>query len=206
MSLLFKISYGLYVLSASYDGNNNACMINTLSQQTSNPERLTVTLNKGNHTHDMIANSGECSVALLSEETTFTTIKNFGMQSGRDADKFAAIDTLTTDFGRLIPANGILGYFDLKVESTVDFGTHTMFVCSVLTAKELPAKALPLTYGYYHSNVKPKPAPIVQTEEEEVWVCKICGYIHKGPLPADFVCPVCKHGAVDFERVYPKKD
>ena len=176
MNLLFKITYGLYVLTSEADGKAGGCVINTLSQQTSEPERFSVTVNKLNFTHDLIMKSGKFAVALLSKSVKFDLIKGFGMRSGRDTDKFAGVKTVTAKNGCKVPAEGVIGWFEMKVEKTIDFGTHTMFVASVTP-----------------------PAPA--SADEEVWVCRICGYVHRGPLPQDFVCPICKHGAQDFEKV-----
>lgn len=201
MNLLFKISYGLYVLSSEADGVYGGCVVNTLSQQTSEPERFSVTVNKLNYTHELIEKSGKFAVALLSDKAEFALIKGFGMRSGRDADKFADVRYVTAANGCKVPAEGVLGFFEMKVESTVDFGTHTMFVASVTGSTVLDEDGRELTYAYYHSHVKPRPAPAPPADGREVWVCRICGYVHKGPLPPDFVCPVCKHGAQDFEKV-----
>ncbi|MEG1663456.1 MAG: flavin reductase family protein, partial [Clostridia bacterium] len=154
MSLMFKISYGLYILSATDGDKDNACVINTLSQQTAAPERLSVTVNKANLTHDYIAKSGKCAVGVLATDATFDTIKNFGMQSGKTVNKFANIDTVRAENGVLVPVKGVLGYFELKVENSIDFGTHTMFVCSIAGLTDL-RQAEPLTYSYYQSNIKP---------------------------------------------------
>lgn len=200
MNLLFKISYGLYILSSEYDGKRGGCMINTLSQQTSNPEKFTVTVNKDNFTHELIERSGRFAVAVLSTDVKFDLIKSFGMRSGRDADKFADIACVKAANGCYVPTDGVLGYFEMKVESTIDFGTHTMFV-AVPAGTVALQEGRELTYAYYQSDIKPKPAAPQTDDGEEVWVCKICGYVYKGKLPADFVCPLCKHGAQDFERI-----
>ncbi|HIU20779.1 MAG TPA: flavin reductase [Candidatus Limadaptatus stercorigallinarum] len=199
MNLLFKISYGLYVLTSESGGAHGGCMINTLSQQTSDPERFSVTVNKLNRTHDLIAESGKFAVAVLSKKTPFSLIKGFGMRSGRDCDKFADVPYVTAANGCKVPTEGVLGYFEMKVEKTIDFGTHTMFVASLTGTTALAENGEELTYAYYQSDIKPRPAPAA-ADGEEVWVCRICGYVHKGKLPADFVCPICKHGAQDFER------
>lgn len=204
MSLLFKISYGLYIVSASADGKKGGCMSNTLCQQTSTPERLSITLNKSNYTTELIEKSGKLAVSVLSEGTSFDMIKGFGMRSGRDVDKFAGIATQTTASGLLVPTDNVIGYFDLKVEDKIDLGTHMLFITSTNESVVFDAKGAPLTYGYYHANIKPKPAAPQPSQEEEVWVCKICGYVHKGKMTPDFTCPICKHPASDFERVSPK--
>ena len=201
MNLLFKITYGLYLLSSEAEGKHGGCVINTLSQQTSEPERFSVTVNKMNFTHDLIAKSGKFAVALLSKKVKFDLIKGFGMRSGRDADKFADVDFVTAQNGCKVPTEGVLGFFGMKVEDSIDLGTHTMFLASATESRVLDGNAEELTYAYYHSDVKPKPAPTPVASDEEVWVCRICGYVHRGPLPSDFVCPVCKHGAQDFEKV-----
>ena len=200
MNLLFKITYGLYLLSSEADGKHGGCVINTLSQQTSEPERFSVTVNKMNFTHDLISKSGRFAVAVLSDTVTFDLIKGFGMRSSRDCDKFEGVPYAVAKNGCRVPREGIIGWFEMKVEKTVDFGSHTMFVASVTGSEVTDEKGRELTYAYYHSNVKPKPAPAPVADGEEVWVCRICGYVHRGPLPRDFVCPVCKHGAQDFER------
>lgn len=199
MNLLFKISYGLYVLSASADGKDNACMINTFAQQTASPERFSVTVNKGNYTTELIEKSGVCTVSVLSKETKFDTIKNFGMRSGKNADKFAGVNAVSAANGTKVPTDGVLGYFECKVEKTIDFGTHVMFVLS-LTNFVVMNDGEALTYDYYQSDIKPKPE-IKKDTAAEKWVCRICGYVHEGPLPADFICPICKHPASDFERI-----
>lgn len=206
MNLLFKISYGLYVLTSESKGEYGGCMINTLSQQTSEPEKFSVTVNKLNRTHALISESGRFAVAVLSDKTPFDLIKGFGMRSGKDCDKFDGVPFVTAANGCKVPTEGVLGYFEMKVEDKIDFGTHTMFVASRTATELLAAEGNELTYAYYQSNIKPRPAPAPADDGEEVWVCRICGYVHKGKLPADFVCPVCKHGAQDFERVDNKKN
>lgn len=201
MNLLFKISYGLFVLCAKAGKEESGCIINTFSQQTALPETFSVTVNKQNFTHDLIEKSRECVVAILSTETDFETIKRFGMQSGRSVDKFDGIDFKTTGIGIKVPyTKGVLGYFALKVLKTVDMGTHTMFVLSAVENEAFVEIGDALTYDYYQNYIKPKPE-IKTSEKTEKWVCKICGYVHEGPLPADFICPLCKHPASDFEKV-----
>ena len=153
-----------------------------------------------NFTHDLISKSGRFAVAVLADTVTFDLIKGFGMRSGRDCDKFEGVPYAVAKNGCRVPREGIIGWFEMKVEKTVDFGSHTMFVASVTGSEVTDEKGRELTYAYYHSNVKPKPAPAPAADGGEVWVCRICGYVHRGPLPRDFVCPVCKHGAQDFER------
>ena len=201
MNLLFKISYGLFVLCAKAGKEESGCIINTFLQQTSEPETFSITVNKRNFSRDLVEQSGECVVAILSTETDFETIKRFGMQSGRTVDKFDGIDFKTTNIGIKVPyIKGIMGYFALKVLKTVDMGTHTMFVLSAVENKAFVESGDALTYDYYQNFIKHKPE-IKTTDKTEKWVCKICGYIHEGPLPPDFICPLCKHPASDFEKV-----
>ena len=198
-----KISYGLYVLSAKQGEKDNACIINTLSQLTSDPLRVSITVNKQNYTHDMILAEREFTVSLLTQEVPFDYFKRFGFQSGRDVDKFDGFDACARG------ENGIYyitkytnAYISGKIISTLDLGSHTLFVADV-TAAEVLDEVPSLTYAYYHSDVKPKPAAPSSSSGVKIgWRCKICGYIYEGEnLPADFVCPLCKHGAEDFEKI-----
>ena len=198
-----KISYGLYVLSAKQGEKDNACIINTLSQLTSDPLRVSITVNKQNYTHDMILAEGEFTVSLLTQKVPFDYFKRFGFQSGRDVDKFDGFDACARG------ENGIYyitkytnAYISGKVISTLDLGSHTLFVADV-TAAEVLDEVPSLTYAYYHSDVKPKPAAPSSSSGVKIgWRCKICGYVYEGEnLPADFVCPLCKHGAEDFVKI-----
>lgn len=194
-----NISYGLYVLSAKQGEKDNACIINTLSQLTSSPLRVSITVNKQNYTHDMILATGEFSVSMLTTGVPFDYFKRFGFQSGRDVDKFDGFEACARgENGILHITENVNAYVSGKVVSTLDLGSHTLFVADV-TEAEVLGEAPSLTYAYYHSNVKPKPA---KTSAKVGWRCKICGYIYEGEtLPADFVCPLCKHGPEDFEKI-----
>ncbi len=201
MSLLFKITYGLYVLSAKDEDKNNACVINTVMQQTAVPERVSVTVNKDNYTHDMIKKSGCCAVSVLDTSTKFDLIKNFGMQSGRGGvDKFEGYKTTYTKSGIKVLTDNCMGYMELKVDSSVDMGTHTMFVCSIADSVTNTSKFEPLSYAYYHAHVKPQPVAKPASTEKEIWTCVICGYQHEGEPADDYICPLCKHGKVDFKK------
>lgn len=195
MSLLFSISYGLYLLSAKDIEKQNACMVNTVIQQTSTPEQISVTVNKNNFTCKIIEKTGRFVANILSTETSFDFIKNFGMQSGENIEKFNGIKTIFSNSGIATNAENSLGFFQIKVVNAVDLGTHIMFIGEIEQA-EILNKGKPLTYAYYHANIKPKPA--VSNPAEETWVCSVCNYVHKGTLPPDFICPICKHGASDF--------
>lgn len=199
MSLLFKISYGLYLLSANAEGRDNGCIINTLMQQTSTPERVSITVNKANYTTELIQKSKKCVVNILSDEAQFELFKHFGMQSGKNVDKFASFMPIKSQSGIKTIGFFSCGFMELNVEQEIDLGSHIMFVCSIAQSEVLDSKANPITYAFYHANIKPKPVP--KAADGETWVCKICNYQHKGPIPDDFVCPTCKHGKADFEKL-----
>lgn len=198
LKALYNIEYGIYVLSVNQNGKDNGCIVNTVAQLTSSPARISVTVNKQNLTHDMIMATGYFNVSILNNTAPFELFERFGFQSGRNADKFSGFGGLNRS------ANGIYyltrnvnAYFSGKVVSIVDLGTHTMFISDVTECVVLNSSQS-MTYSYYHSNVKPKP-----TKKNVVgYRCKICGYIYEGEvLPDDFVCPLCKHGASDFEKI-----
>ena len=197
MSALFKIGYGLYVVT-SHDGKrDNGLIVNTVTQVTNTPNRIAVTINKENYSHHVIKNTGKMNVNCLSTKATFEVFERFGFQSGRSVDKFAGLTPSRSDNGLAILPQCTNAVLSLAVESYVDLGTHGMFICSVTEARVL-SDADSMTYAYYHENVKPKP----NTEGKKGYVCEICGYIYEGdPLPADFVCPLCKHGAEDFRPI-----
>ena len=194
---LFKLSYGLFVLTARQDGKDNGCIVNTVMQITDDPKRVVVGVNKQNLTHDMILATGEFNVSVLSQEATFWFFEHYGFQSGRDVDKFANIPETRTQNGLRYVAACTNAVISGKVISTVDCGTHTLFIADVTEAKTL-SQEKSMTYQYYFDQVKPKPQPV----KAESWVCKICGYVYEGAeLPADYVCPWCKHGPEDFEKL-----
>lgn len=198
---LYKIGYGLYILTANDNGKDNGCVINTFMQITST-DLITcvISLNKSNYTHDMIMNTKMFNVSLLTEDTSFDIFKRFGFQSGKNVDKFDGFDSIKrSDNGILYINKYTNAYVSCEVKDVIDCGTHTIFVSQVTDAKVL-SDAESLTYAYYHEKIKPKPK---QTEKEiKGWRCKICGYIYEGEtLPDDFICPICKHGASDFEKI-----
>lgn len=195
---MFKLSYGLFVLSAN-DGKDNGCIINTVTQITDTPKRISIAVNKANHTHDQILKTGVFNVSVLSTDATFPMFERFGFQSGRDADKFAGFESVDrSENGLYYVTEATNAFISGKVIQTLDFGTHTVFVADVTEAKVLSA-APSLTYAYYFEHVKPKPAAL---NEQKGWVCKICGYVHESEeLPDDFICPLCKHGPEDFEKL-----
>ena len=196
-NVMFKISYGLYVLTAKDGEKSNGCIINTLQQVTVSPNRISIAVNKTNLTHDMIMDSRKFNISILSEKATFDIFKHFGFQSGRDTDKFADYPAETAANGIPYIIEGANSYLSGNVISTVDLGTHTMFIADVEDGKSL-SEDNSVTYDYYHSHIKDCP----QLPTKKGWVCKICGYVYEGEeLPSDFICPLCKHGAADFEKI-----
>ncbi len=197
---MFKLSYGLFVLTARDGDKDNGCIINTTTQVTAEPNRITIAVNKNNYTHDMIKKTGVFNVSILSEDVTFDTFKHFGFQSGRDTDKFAGYqDAARSANGLCYLTKGTNALISAKVVEEKEFETHTLFIAEVTECRVLSDEAS-VTYAYYFAHIKPKPQP---TEEKKVgWVCKICGYVYEGEdLPADFICPLCKHPASDFEKI-----
>ena len=200
---MFKLSYGLFVITANRDGKDNGCITNTAVQVTSEPNRISVAINKGNYTHDMIKETGLFTVSVISEDASFDIFKHFGFQSGRDVDKFADYaDCKRADNGTMIITKGTNAYISGKVCQSVDLGSHTLFIADV-TDLDILSEVPSATYTYYQDNIKPKPKAVGKTEDgQTIWRCRICGYEYVGEeLPDDFICPICKHPASDFEKV-----
>lgn len=199
---MFNISYGLFVLTANQDGKDNGCIINTVTQVTSDPLQVTIAVNKMNYTHDMIAATGHFTASILSEKADFDLFKHFGFQSGKTVDKFAGFDAVQrTANGTLAITQGTNSFLSADVTQKIDVGTHTIFLAKVVDVEalnEIPSA----TYTYYQQHIKPKPEAPKASSGKTVWRCKICGYEYEGEeLPADFICPICKHPASDFEKV-----
>ena len=195
-----NLSYGLFVLTAREGEKDNGCIINTMAQITTSPNRISICVNKGGLTHDMILRTGVFNVSVLTEKAPFSLFQHFGFQSGRDADKFAdpALGARSAN-GLMYVPGAANAFFSGKVISATDYGTHTLFIAEVTEAKAL-SKDPSATYAYYHAHIKPrsKPAP----EKKKGFVCSVCGYVYEGDeLPEDFICPLCKHGAADFEPI-----
>ncbi|MDY3239629.1 MAG: flavin reductase [Anaerovoracaceae bacterium] len=199
---MFKFSYGLFVLTAKDGDKDNGCIINTAAQLTSKPNRINIAVNKANFTHDMIMKTGVFNISVLSEKAEFDTFKRFGFASGRDTDKFAGFEPYAerSANGLYYVTKGVNAFMSAKVIDAHDYGTHTLFIAEVTEAQILSPDPS-VTYAYYFAHIKPKPQPKIE-EEKTGWVCKICGYVYEGEdLPADFICPLCKHGAEDFEKL-----
>ena len=192
---LFCLEYGLYVLTTHDGKKDNGIVVNTVMQLTSNPERIAVTVHKDAYSHDIIRESGKLNVNCLDVDTPFSVFERFGFQSGREVDKLAGLTVKRSQNGLAVLDAWSNACLSLEVEQYIDFGTHGMFVCRITESFVLRSTKT-MTYSHYHAAVKPKPAP----EKKKGYVCKICGYVYEGdPLPADFVCPWCHHGATDFE-------
>ena len=205
---MFKLSYGLFVLTAKDGEKNNGCIINTAIQAASSPNQLSICVNKANYTHDMIAKTGKFVVSIISQNADFELFKHFGFQSGRDTNKFENFsDCATTENGICYITKGTNGYISVNVEKTQDLGSHTMFV-GTIDEMEVLSDARSATYEYYFENIKPKPKAVGTTDEgKTIWRCTICGYEYVGEeLPENFVCPVCKHPASDFEKIIVNKE
>ena len=197
LTALFKLGYGLYVVTCNDGKKDNGLIVNTVSQVADNPNKIAVTINKANYSHHVIKQSGLMNVNCLTVEAPFKVFEAFGFKSGRNVDKFADCTPLRSDNGLVILPRYINAVLSLKVEQYVDLESHGMFICTVTEARTISDRES-MTYAYYHANVKPKP----QTEGKKGYVCTVCGYVYEGdPLPEDFVCPLCKHGAQDFEPI-----
>ena len=198
---LFKISYGLFVLTARDGKKDNGCIINTAVHLTSSPCRIAITVNKQNYTHDMIVRSDAFNLSVLTEEAPFKVFEHFGFQSGKNVNKFADCESENrTDNGILYIPKFTNAVISCAVCAAVDCGTHTMFIADVTDTRIL-SSVPSMTYQYYFDNVKPKPKENADAPKKG-YVCKICGYVYEGePLPDDFICPLCKHGAEDFEKI-----
>ena len=195
---MYKLSYGLYLLSAK-DEKDNACIINTAIQVTSTPNRISITVNKANLTHDMIVKTGIFNISMLTQSAPFEIFKHYGFQSGKNVDKIIDTPDLTrSDNGLFYLPACTNAFISGKVVNTVDLGTHTMFIADVTQAKVLSNEPS-VTYDYYQNNIKPKKQP---TTEKKGYICKVCNYVYEGEeMPDDFVCPICKHGKADFEKL-----
>lgn len=197
---MFKLGYGLYILTSRSEDKDNGCIINTVAQVTSKPNRISITVNKDNFTHDMIVKEGIFNVSVLTTDASFGVFQRFGFQTGRDCNKFDGYSEVKRAVnGVLYCMEGTNAYISAKVMNQIDLGTHTMFIADV-TDCEVLSDAASVTYDYYQKNIKPQP----KEKEDTVtgYRCSICGYIYEGDeLPADFVCPLCKHGAEVFEPI-----
>lgn len=193
---MYQLTYGLFVLTAKEDGRDNGCIVNTVTQVTTKPNRITVAVNKSNLTHDMIVNTGLFNVSILSEKSKFETYKHWGFQSGRDVDKLESISYGRSENGLIFIAEQTNAMISAKVVSMTDLGTHTLFLADVTDAKLFNGDPS-VTYAYYQKNIKQAPADL---DKKKGFICTVCGYVYEGDtLPEDYICPICKHPASDFK-------
>ena len=203
---MYKLSYGLFVLTAKEADKDNGCIINTAIQAASEPNQLSICVNKANYTHDMIQRTGKFTVSVLSQNADFGLFKHFGFQSGRDVNKFENFTQCSRGInGIYYITEGTNAYISVTVNKTEDLGSHTMFIGEI-TDMEVLSEAPSVTYDYYLNNIKPKPQAVVTAGDgQTIWRCTICGYEYVGEeLPEDFICPICKHPASDFEKTVKK--
>lgn len=211
--VMFRLSYGLFVVTTQAEGKPNGCIVNTVIQQTDEPKRISLTINKQNFTQGLIEKRGIFNVSILDETTGFATFEHFGFQSGKTVDKFAGwTDSAIADNGIPYITQGCCGYLSARVIQSIDLDSHVLYIADVTDGKIL-SEQKPMSYAYYHAHVKPKPpAPentVGDDKKHGVWVCKICGYIYDEEkegipfegLPEDWVCPLCKHGKSDFRKL-----
>ena len=197
LSALFNIGYGLYVVTCNDGKKDNGLIVNTVTQVTNTPNKIAVTINKENYSHHIIKQTGKMNINVLNIDAPFAVFEKYGFASGRNVDKFADCEPLRSDNGLVFLPRHINSFMSLKVDQYVDLDTHGMFICEITEARVLSDKET-MTYSYYYENVKPKP----QTDGKKGFVCKVCGYIYEGDtLPEDYICPLCKHGAADFEEI-----
>lgn len=200
---MYKIPYGLFMLTTTDGKRQNGCIVNTVSMLTEDPKRIVVFVNKANYSEELLTKNKIFNVSVLSESVPFEIFKRFGFQSGRNVDKFEEGRYETSENGLYYLSEYANAFMSAKVVDSYDYGTHTLFVAEVTEAKKLSDEPS-VTYEYYQSNIKPKPQEDKQEEKscKGKWVCKVCGYVYEGDeLPEDFICPWCKHPAEDFERV-----
>ena len=200
---MYKLSYGLFVLTAKVGDKENGCITNTAVQVASEPNTISFAVNKANYTHDMVMETKRANISVISEAADFELFKHFGFQSGRDVDKFADFrDCKYAENGIPYITKGTNAYFSIDVKQTVDLGSHTLFIGEP-TAMEVLADTASATYAYYQSEIKPKPEKVGETKTgQTVWRCRICGYEYVGEeMPDDFLCPLCNHPKADFEKI-----
>ena len=198
LSAVTKIGYGLYILTTSFDGVDNGCIINAVCQVALNPDRIMISVNKAGYTAELIQKSGEFNLSVLIEETPFYVFEHFGFSSGRDKNKFEKMDNLfRSRNGIYVVPKYANAYISARVTDTIDLGTHYLFVATI-TEENVLTDEPGITYTYYHQNTKPKP----QETKKSGYRCEICGYIYEGEdIPDDFICPICKHGVSDFSKI-----
>ena len=200
---MYALSYGLFVVSTKVGDKDNGCITNTAIQVTSDPNQIALAVNRANYTNELMKEAGIFNISVISEEADFELFKRFGFQSGRDVDKYAGFADYERSANGLTYVNkGTNAFLSAKITQQVELSTHTLFIAEV-TDMDVLSDAASATYGYYQSNIKPKPEAVGETKTgETIWRCTICGYEYVGEdLPDDFICPICKHGKDDFEKI-----
>lgn len=197
---MYKITYGLYMLTTTDGEKQNGCIVNTVNMITDNPKRITVFVNKANYSEELLRKTGVFNVSVLTKSAPFELFKQFGFVSGREKDKFEGGRYETSENGLYYLPEHANALISGRVVDAYDYGTHTLFVAEVTEAKKLLDEES-VSYEYYQANIKQKPQAAATPTDKEKWVCKVCGYTHEGELPDDFICPWCKHPASDFEKV-----
>ncbi|MCR5738136.1 MAG: flavin reductase [Eubacterium sp.] len=200
---MYRLSYGLFVITAKEGEKDNGCITNTAIQVTSEPNRISVAINKSNYTHDMIMNTKKFTVSVLSEKASFDLFKHFGFQSGRDVDKFDGFTACRRSSNdTMVVTEGTNAYISATVIQAIDLGSHTLFIADVTDGAVLSEDSS-ATYEFYQEHIKPKPEQTEKPKDgKKRWRCKVCGYVYEGDeLPKDFTCPLCKHPASDFELI-----
>ena len=197
-NVMFKIQYGLFVLTAREGDKDNGCIINTASQVTSTPCQISIAVNKDNYTHDMIQRTKEFNVSVIAENATFELFQHFGFQSGKNVDKFQNYENAErSENGIYYVTEGVNSFISARVVSEMDMGTHTIFG-AVVTGGEILTDTTSTTYNYYQKNIKPAKS----AEQKTGWLCTVCGYVYEGdPLPEGYICPICKHKVEAFEKI-----
>lgn len=198
----YRLTYGLFLLTTTDGQKQNGCIVNTVAMLTDEPKRIVVFVNKSNYTHELLLCNKIFNISVLTENVPFSVFRRFGFVSGRETDKFSDRTYPTTENGLYYLPENANAVLSARVTDSYDYETHTLFVAEVTEAKTLSDEPS-VTYAYYQSHIKPAPEADAQTKasQEEKWVCKVCGYVHEGALPEDFICPWCKHPASDFERI-----
>ena len=200
-SALYGIGYGLYIVTTRENGKDSGLVVNTVSQVGAHPDLIAVSVNNANHSCGVIARTGKLNVNILTEQAPFSLFQNFGFQSGKTADKMKGLLYGRSENNLPVLREFTNAYMSLEVVSTLTLPSHTLFFCTVGESATL-SKEPSMSYAYYHANVKPKKPTPKDGEKKTGWICKICGYIHEEEnLPDDFICPICKHPASDFEKL-----
>jgi len=228
---LYKLGYGVYVVTSRKGDLINGQIANTLFQVTSEPPAVAVSINKSNYTHEFIKESRVFAASVLCQDTPMPFIGQFGFKSGRDTDKFEGVNYKTGETGAPVVTDYAVSYIEARVTKEMDVGTHTIFIGEVVDAGIISDEVC-MTYDYYHQikgGKTPKAAAtyVEEKKEENIkkeattemdkYECTVCGYVYDPAdgdpdngvepgtafkdLPDDWVCPVCGAEKSEFEKV-----